>query len=128
MVPTREQITSALMSLSEKHGNEKAVGALTAFLKKSHLLPLMPAVLGLLKKKAEEEGKRDTLVITSATDLQENIVDRISDLAHKDLGTIPGSVHLTVDKSLVGGFVAVYKGKVFDGSVETMLTSLLNKK
>lgn len=128
MVPTREQITSALMSLSEKHGNEKAVGALTAFLKKSHLLPLMPAVLGLLKKKAEEEGKRDTLVITSATDLQENVVDRISDLAHKDLGTIPGSVHLTVDKSLVGGFVAVYKGKVFDGSVETMLTSLLNKK
>lgn len=128
MVPTREQITSALMSLSEKHGNEKAVGALTAFLKKSHLLPLMPAVLGLLKKKAGEEGKRDTLVITSATDLQENVVDRISDLAHKDLGTIPGSVHLTVDKSLVGGFVAVYKGKVFDGSVETMLTSLLNKK
>lgn len=128
MVPTREQITSALMSLSEKHGNEKAVGALTAFLKKSHLLPLMPAVLGLLKKKAEEEGKRDTLVITSATDLQENVVDRISDLAHKDLGTIPGSVSLTVDKSLVGGFVAVYKGKVFDGSVETMLTSLLNKK
>ncbi len=128
MVPTREQITSALVSLSEKHGSEKATDALTAFLKKSHLLPLMPAVLGFLKKKAEEEGKRDTLAITSATNLSENIVDRISDLAHRDLGTIPGSVSLMVDKSLVGGFVAVYKGKVFDGSVETMLTSLLTKK
>ncbi len=128
MVPTREQITSALVSLSEKHGNEKAAVALTAFLKKSHLLPLMPAVLGFLKKKAEEEGKRDTLAITSATNLSENIVDRISDLVHRDLGTIPGSVSVTVDKSLVGGFVAVYKGKVFDGSVETMLTSLLTKK
>lgn len=128
MVPTREQITDALVSLSEKHGNEKAVSALTVFLKKSHLLSLMPAVLGFLKKKAEEEGKRYTLMITSATDLSENVVDRISDLAHKDLGTIPASVSLVVDKGLVGGFVAVYKGKVFDGSVETMLTSLLTKK
>lgn len=128
MVPTREQITSALVSLSEKYGSKKAADALTAFLKKSHLLPLMPAVLVFLKKKAEEEGKRDTLAITSATNLSENIVDRISDLAHRDLGTIPGSVSVTVDKSLVGGFVAVYKGKVFDGSVETMLTSLLTKK
>ena len=128
MVPTREQITSALVSLSEKHGNKEAVNALIAFLQKSHLLPLMPAVLGLLKKKAEEDSKRDTLLITAATDLRDNVVDRISDLAHRDLGTIPGSVSLTVDKSLVGGFVAVYKGRVFDGSVETMLTSLLTKK
>lgn len=128
MVPTREQITTALVSLSQKHGDEKAVNALTTFLKKSHLLPLMPAVLSFLKKKSEEEGKRDTLMITSATDLHEGVVDRISDLAHKDLGTIPGPIILTVDKSLVGGFVAVYKGKVFDGSVETMLTSLLTKK
>ena len=128
MVPTREQVATALVSLSQKKKKKKAVNALTTFLKKSHLLPLMPEVLRFLKKKSEEEGKRDMLMITSATNLHENIVDRISDLAHKDLGTIPGSVSLTVDKSLVGGFVAVYKGKVFDGSVETMLTSLLTKK
>ena len=68
------------------------------------------------------------MAITSATELSENVVDRITDLAHKELGTIPASVSMAVDKSLVGGFVAVYKGKVFDGSLATMLASLVNKK
>lgn len=128
MVPTARQITEALTQVSSSHGEQKAVTALNTLLTRSHLTHLLPAIVEILKTKVVQEGKRDTISITSATHLSENVVDRISDLAHKDLGTIPTSVHMTVDKSLVGGFVAVYKGKVFDGSVATILNSLLTKK
>ncbi|MFZ2151661.1 MAG: F0F1 ATP synthase subunit delta [Minisyncoccia bacterium] len=128
MVPTARHITEALTVVSDAHGEKKAVSALTSFLTRSHLTHLLPAIVLLLKKKAVEEGKQDTISITSATTLSEKVIDRISDLAHKNVGTIPASVNMVVDKSLVGGFVAVYKGKVFDGSVKTMLSSLITKK
>lgn len=128
MVPTARQITEALTVVSCTYGEQKAVPALTALLTRSHLTHLFPAIVALLEKKVVEESKQDTVAITSATTLSENIVDRISDLVHKDVGSIPASVSMVVDKNLVGGFVAVYKGKVFDGSVATMLTSLLTKK
>lgn len=128
MVPTAHQLTEALTSLSNTHGEKKAVSALNTLLTRSHLTHLLPTIVEILKTKVTQENKEDTISITSATPLTENVVDRISDLAHKEVGTIPTSVSMTVDKSLVGGFVAVYKGKVFDGSVKTMLNSLLNKK
>ena len=128
MVPTAKQITDALVSVSQKHGQEKTVASLTTFLTRSHLTHLLPAISLILKKRAVQESKQDTITITSATNLTENTLDRITDLAHKEVGSIPTSVSMTVDKSLVGGFVAVYKGKLFDGSVATMLSSLLNKK
>lgn len=128
MVPTARQITEAITSVSSTYGEQKAVNALNALLVRSHLTHLFPAIVEILKTKVEQGSKQDTISITSATPLSENVVDRISDLAHKDVGTIPNSVSMTVDKSLVGGFVAVYKGKVFDGSVATMLNSLLTKK
>ena len=128
MVPTAKQISDALVSVSQKHGEGKTVASLTTFLTRSHLTHLLPAISLILKKKTAQESKRDTIAISSATNLNETVVDRITDLAHKEVGSIPTSVSMTVDKSLVGGFVAVYKGKVFDGSVATMLSSLLNKK
>lgn len=128
MVPTARQITEALTQVSNTHGEQKAVTALNALLARSHLTHLLPAAVEILKIKVVQESKQDTIAITSATQLSENVIDRISDLAHKDVGTIPISVSLTIDKSLVGGFVAVYKGKVFDGSVATILNSLLTKK
>lgn len=128
MVPSAKQITDALVLVSQTHGEEKTVASLTTFLTRSHLTHLLPAILLILKKRAVQESKQDTITITSATNLSENTLDRITDLAHKEVGSIPTSVGMIVDKSLVGGFVAVYKGKVFDGSVATMLTSLLNKK
>lgn len=128
MVPSARQLTEALTSMSQKHGDKKAVTALHSFLTRSHLEHLFPTILSILKTKSIQENKEDTIFITGATPLKENSIDRIADLAHKEVGTIPASVSTTVDKSLVGGFVAVYKGKVFDGSVATILNSLLNKK
>lgn len=128
MVPTAKQITDALLFVSQKHGQEKSIVSLKAFLTRSHLAHLLPAISFLLKKKAVKENLADTLVITSATELSQSVLDKISNLAHKKVGSVPTLIGMTVDKSLVGGFVAVYKGKVFDGSVKTMLTSLLNKK
>ncbi len=128
MVPSTKQITDAIISVSQKHGQVKTVRSLTDFLARTHLTHLLPAISLILKKRALQENKQDAISIISATNLTENSLDRITDLAHKEVGSIPKTVSMTVDKSLVGGFVAVYKGKVFDGSVKTMLSSLLNKK
>jgi F0F1-type ATP synthase delta subunit len=128
MVPTAHQLTEAITRLSNVYGEQKAVTALVTLMSRSHLTHLLPAVVQVLKAKSVQEDKQSAILITSATPLSENVVDRISDLAHKDVGTIPSSVSMMVDKSLVGGFIAVYKGKVFDGSVATLLNSLLSKK
>lgn len=128
MVPSVQQLSSALQTTSLKHGEGKAVAMLKAFMEKNHLLPYFPAILDALQKRNIQEELNSSFSIVSATDLSESAVDRLSDMVHQKTGEVPKKIEVTVDKSLVGGFIGTYKGTIFDGSVITILNSLLNKK
>lgn len=128
MVPSVKQLSDALYMTSLKYGEEKAVRTLTEFIQKNHLLSLLPAILDTLKKRHLQQEQDASFSIVSATDLSEGVIDRLSDMVHQKTGEVPKKIEFTIDKSLIGGFIGTYKGTIFDGSVKTILNSLLNKK
>lgn len=128
MTPSSLDLTHTLIVLEEKHGIEKATSLFIEFLKKKNLFSMGSAIISHLKHKEKRSDVEDTLTITSATPLSSSVVDMIGDLAHQHTGKVPKSLTVKVDKKVVGGFVGVYRGVVLDGSIETLLRKLENKK
>lgn len=128
MVPTAKQLTESLVIMSERYGEQKAVNLVMTFIHKNHLTHFIPSIQAILKKRELKIERESIFSIVSATDINESTKDRLSDMVHQKTGEIPKKTEVTIDKTLIGGFIGTYKGNIFDGSVRTVLNSLLNKK
>ena len=82
----------------------------------------LPQILKIVEKKAQEEREKNTLYITLSDEM--DIVDKIKQVVgvNKEVLT-----EISIDKSLKGGFIAQYNGKLYNGSISKQLQKIREK-
>ncbi len=119
---SQEQLTSLLLEICQDQLNEEGVNLLKLLIQNDRLI-ISPQISVLYEAfKAEHEGYVDVEVI-SAYSLTKEEKNQFATTLKKKLDK---KVHITtsVDKNLIGGFIARAGDKVIDGSIKGQLQQL----
>lgn len=94
---------------------------LISFLKKNHLLGLLPGIIYRLEKHYQKEKRQETVFITTSHQFSDVVMGEIE----KKIGDLEGkNIERKVDSSIIGGFKIKNGYKIVDGSVKTNLKVL----
>jgi F0F1-type ATP synthase delta subunit len=119
-----KQITVSVYKIikEQKTSDEHVVDALIEYLTENKLLNLLPQVVNHLERLEKQDSEHNTLNIETATEVDADILAKI----HKKFGA-PEKINQNKNAELIGGFVATYRGFVFDASIKNQLKLLRNK-
>lgn len=85
-----------------------------------NLLALLPSIKDAMMKITRDEGMRNTIRIESPFELDEEAIAKIRRIVGNDLA----EYEVTINKNILAGFKARYKGKLYDGSAERIIRQL----
>jgi F0F1-type ATP synthase delta subunit len=88
------------------------------------LLPLLSLVLLNVKRLASDQSARDTIVIESPFSLNEKAIGRVKRIVGNDIAEHT----VTINKDVLSGFKARFKGKLYDGSAERIIKQLITSR
>lgn len=122
MAVTSKQLARALIS-SVKDGTsaKTLVKNFETFIDNNNLKALVPNVVKNLERQSLEIENENTALIRVSHKIKDTTLRLIEKFIDKDKAD---PVKVEIDESLIGGFKANYKGKVFDGSVKNYLKEL----
>lgn len=111
------------ISLQSKQDNGVLIAVILDYIKEYKLESLLPEIIIYLEDKLNKKLKWNTLAIKSGIEISEEIKQKIkSRLDANDAENITS----TLDKNLIGGFTATYKGVIYDASIKNQLELLRN--
>lgn len=88
------------------------------------LLALLPSIKKAVEQMNRDEHLEESIAIESPFPLNEKAIAQIKRLAGNDL-----ALHsVTINKNLLAGFKARFKGKLYDGSAERIVQRLINNQ
>lgn len=85
-----------------------------------NLLSLLPNILETVKKLKSDQGAQDTIHVESPFEVSEEALARIKRIVGNDMA----ETSVTINKNILAGFKARYKGKLYDGSAERIIKNL----
>ena len=86
-----------------------------------NLLSMLPLILKDVKQITKNKNLNDTVLIESPFEVSDEAVAKIKRIVGNDLA----SHEVTINKNLLAGFKARFKGKLYDGSAERILKQLV---
>ncbi len=89
-------------------------------LRKYKLISLLPSIREAVMKMTQDEGKEKTVYIESPFELNKEAVAKILRIVGNDLA--PHEV--SINKNILAGFKARFKGKLYDGSAERIIREI----
>ncbi len=115
------------MTLSRKLAQvmiEKNISAddMVDTLRTYNLLGLLPAIQKVVIEMSLRKNAGDTITIESPFMLSQDAVQHIK----KIVGNSSSPHEVTINKSILAGFKARFKGKLYDGSAERIIRQLTN--
>lgn len=90
-------------------------------LRKYKLLSILPSVLRTIKQIYSTENTLGSIVIESPFAIDKSAVESVQ----KIIGDTTAPHTVTINKKILAGFKARYKGKLYDGSAERIIKQLL---
>lgn len=113
------------MSLSRKlalliNSNQTDIKQVVTVLTKYRMLSLLPNIRQSLIQIASTESSRDTVLIESPFPLSEEATQSIKNL----VGGHAAHTETAINKDVLAGFKARYKGVLYDGSAERIVREL----
>lgn len=88
---------------------------LLEYLKKNHLLHLLPNILRKLELENVKDLNKKTIHITTSHEFDKELVEKIKSFASREKGN---TFKVSVDEDLIGGFVVKGNNKIMDASVK----------
>jgi F0F1-type ATP synthase delta subunit len=85
------------------------------------LLSLLPFVLEDVKRLEQNTKVRDTIAIESPFPLSEKAIARVKRIVGNDIADHA----VTINKSVLSGFKARFKGRLYDASAERIIKQLI---
>ena len=123
MVSSRQIAISFYKVLGEhKDANKNLADVLIEYLEEGGLMNLLPQVVAHLENLHNQDVVHSTLEIEISDKESAKVLESI----HKKFGD-PKKVNHKVNADLIGGFVATYKGFIYDASIKNQLKLLKNK-
>lgn len=91
-------------------------------LRSYNLLSLLPSIKKEVKQMATANEEDNAIAVESPFPLDESALARIKRIVGNDLAP----ARLTINKDILAGFKARYRGRLYDGSAERIIKQLLN--
>lgn len=91
-------------------------------LRKYNLLGLLPSIQSVAKQLLSKTNAGDTIMIESPFDLSPESVLHIKKIVGNNI-TSPHEI--TINKNILAGFKARFKGKLYDGSAERIIRQFI---
>ncbi len=111
------------VSIDSKKSDEAIVESVLSYVKEYKLESILPKALTKLEDKIQKKLIWNTLFIKSGLEIDDSIVAKIKDkLKAEDVMQTTKET----DKNLIGGFIATYKGIIYDASIKNKLQLLRN--
>jgi F0F1-type ATP synthase delta subunit len=122
MQVSSKQLAHYLVKSLERGGSaSKLAKNFESYLLANHLQGLLPNIIANLVREQEALKQKRTLLIETSHEIKEKTVGQIEAF----IGKLSEDLTETkVDESLIGGFRATYKGRMYDGSVKHYLETL----
>lgn len=111
------------ISLNQKQSDVVVFDAILSYVKKYKLESLLPKAVMYLEDKVNKDFKWNTLSISSGIAIDEDIT---KDIIKKIKAENAKNITKKEDSGLIGGFVATYKGMIYDASISNQLQLLRN--
>lgn len=99
-----------------------SVSSVVELLTKYKMLPLLFSVEQAVKQMASQVKSNDTLTIETPFELSDTSVQKIKRIVGNDIA--PHEV--IINKNILAGFKARFRGKLYDGSAERIIRQLTN--
>lgn len=120
-----KNLAKALYKISkEETSSEKIVSALLFYLEKHQLISLLPQTIKHLIGFKKNETEFNSLEIISGLPIDEEITMEIKKILNSETNSL---VKKKTDKELIGGFIATYKGFIYDASIKNQLNLIKTK-
>ncbi len=126
MLTTRSLNKEESLKLIDRAIAPHASELLTNFLRvlgRHERLDLLQQIYNQINKLRDAEAGKKAVVVKSATELSENILNSIQQRLHETLGFTP-VLQTSIDQSVLGGLVIQVDDTVYDGSLRTRLKQL----
>lgn len=94
------------------------------FCSQKNLFCYLPSILKNLEKEYERYQKDQQIIIKSKSELSEEIIEKIKKYVGATNNTITKKIAM---EELHGGFLVIYKNKIYDGSISRQLEKLKEK-
>ena len=108
-------------SLIAGESPDKLAKSFEKYLADNHLTGLAPKVLENLETELTNYENRNSLLIKTSHEIPAGTIKTIEKFVEKDE---KDRTRVETEESLIGGFKALYKGRVYDGSVKNYLQEL----
>jgi F0F1-type ATP synthase delta subunit len=121
-----QKLAKALVEMISENPNDyqKIIKNFIIFCKKMRLNYLLPSVINYFEIEMKRKEKNETLRIVSSVKISEEIIDKIKKLVKADPVS---STEIIEEKSIVSGFIAYYRSKIIDASLNNNFRLLKNK-
>ena len=118
-----KQLALSLIKAVEENPKEekKIIDNFLKFCQKKKIIQQFKNILKNLEELVRQKAEVDNFIIESKNEIGKNTIDDIKKLIGVANGEEP---ELRIKDNIQGGFIAKYKGKVYDGSVKGQLLKL----
>lgn len=116
-----KNLARTLIKLSTGPHADKAIEAFFIMMQQKNLMGLLPNIKKYIERSRELTSHYNNLTITSKHTLSTQDQSDIISLVGADKDVVVACIQ---DDSVVGGFSAVYKGHIYDGSLRNQIIQL----
>ncbi|MCP5088049.1 MAG: F0F1 ATP synthase subunit delta [Rhodobacteraceae bacterium] len=122
---TRDQMTSAIASISAKMGLSSEVANTLGLMASKRRLFVLPQLIASVKAMIAEEKGEVTAEVTAAKALSTAQQDKLASTLKASVGK-DVNINVAVDESLIGGLIVKVGSKMIDSSIKSKLSNLQN--
>jgi F0F1-type ATP synthase delta subunit len=91
-------------------------------LRKYDLLALLPSIQESLAQMTKVQGEEHSIYVETPFPIEEKTIGKIQ----KMIGSSVAPVRVVINKNILAGFKARYRGKLYDGSAERIIKEFTN--
>jgi len=125
MISSKEIAKELFANIESGKSSVAFFDAFISYMEKKGMAHLLPSILSHLEYRNKLQKQFSTLKIKFGKEPTEKTIDSVKKFIKTEEKEVP--VESLVDESIIGGFIAEYRGIVYDGSVRGYLRTLKSK-
>lgn len=116
-------LAHTLIQLSLQENADAHVAEFFTYLQKNNFLGMLPQIMQHVQRITAQEDEYNTLIITSRHQLSPSDIDEIKKITDAD---DTAKVQTLLSEEVLGSFSAQYRGKMYDGSLQSAVDQMNN--
>lgn len=114
-------LAEALLKLSQSKNGEKAINKFFDFIQEKNFSGFLPQIKKHIERQGCISAQEKNLIISTKYELSKEEIEEVKKLVGAEKDSV---VEVIIDKNIIGGFSATYKGNIYDGSLRNKISQM----